>query len=151
MASIRKMAILILAWFVLVLPARLNAQGVSGQSLLEGLYQAFTRMAETGVDATVKKLESLMTEATSAREANTIDAAFFKRYHRVLLVVRLSLITDIPGILKPLVDREFGDFIKDVTGKTYDPEGGATKQITQFSEAVDTEIMNLMAELRKKK
>ncbi|MBM3295321.1 MAG: hypothetical protein FJY80_08660 [Candidatus Aminicenantes bacterium] len=149
----KKCAVLaVLMAFVLMPPPRLSSQAASGLELVEKLYSAFAALSENraGTDETINSLESLMTAAVSARDAKAIDPSFFRRYHRLLMVVRLSLVTDMSGILKPLVDREFGGFIKDVTGEAYDAEGSATRQIAQFLKAVDAEIMNLYGIVRKK-
>jgi hypothetical protein len=91
-----------------------------------------------------------MEAATELRASNKIDAAFLKRFQRVLLVIRLSFITDRSGILRSLVFREMAGFVKEVTGEKFDPEGPATAPIVMFSKAVDAELLNLYGLVRTK-
>jgi hypothetical protein len=144
----------ILATIIILLPAiPLSAQTPHpGVNLLEELNGLFEKIAGEGFgesEATAS-LDKLMEQATSLRESGRIDPAFMRRFHRLLFIIRLSLVTDRSGILKPLVDREFGTFIKDATGEKYDPKGSVTKQIVQFSEAVSSEILSLYGTVREK-
>jgi hypothetical protein len=74
-----------------------------------------------------------------------ITPAFHTRFARVLLVLRLAVITDTGRILAPIVNREFIAFVRSVTGKTYDPDGPPSQQIALFSDAVATEVTRLRA------
>jgi len=144
----------ILAAIIVLSSASLGALQTAhpGVKLLENLNALFDRMSEGQISESegTAALDKLMDQAAALRESGRLEAAFMKRFHRLLLVLRLSFITDRKGILRPLVDREFGSFVKDATGKTYDPEAGATQQIALFAEAVNAEILSLYGTVREK-
>lgn len=146
----RKMVLIMAAAIVL------TAVGLAAQDthpavkLITDVNALFEKMSQTmvGEQEQAAILDTAMEAATELRAANSIDASFLKRFQRVLLVIRLSFITDRSGILKTLVFREMAGFVKDVSGEKFDPEGPVTAQITIFSKAVDTELMNLYGLVR---
>jgi hypothetical protein len=136
---------------ILVVAIVLTAAGLAVQDthpavkLITDVNALFEKMSRTvvGEQEQAAVLDTAMDAATELRAANNIDDSFLKRFQRVLLVIRLSFITDRSGILKTLVFQEMTRFVKDVTGEKFNPEGPATAQIGMFSKAVDTELMNL--------
>lgn len=134
----------------------LTAVGLAAQEahpavkLITDVNALFEKMSQTmdGEQEQAAILDTAMAAAMELRAANSIDDSFLKRFQRVLLVIRLSLITDRSGILKTLVFREMAGFVKDVSGEKFDPEGPVTAQIGMFSKAVDTELMNLYGLVR---
>jgi len=142
----------------LVVSIVLTAAGSAAQGthpavkLMEDVNALFDKISGTVVSEQeqVAGLDKAMEAATELRAANKIDAAFLKRFQRVLLVIRLSLITDRSGILRSLVAGEMAGFVKDVTGEKFDPQGPPTAQIVMFVKAVNTEIMNLYGLVRTK-
>ncbi len=95
------------------------------------------------------ELSMLANDARACLNDGALTPAFHSRFARLLLVVRLAIITDTGHILAPIVDREFTAFVHDVTGKVYDPNGSASEQIGVFSDAVATELTRLRALARR--
>jgi hypothetical protein len=141
---------------MLAVAAVLTAAGLAAQDahpavkLIADVSALFDKMSQTMVSEQEQTavLDTAMDEAMALRAASSIDDSFLKRFQRVLLVIRLSFITDRSGILKTLVFNEMAGFVKDVTGEKFDPEGSATVQIVMFSKAVDTELLNLYGLVR---
>jgi hypothetical protein len=151
MFIMKRKTVLILAVAIVLTAAGLAAQDTHpAVKLIADVNALFEKMSQTVVSEQeqVLVLDTAMDAATELRAASSIDASFLKRFQRVLLVIRLSFITDRSGILKTLVFREMAGFVKDVTGEKFDPEGSATVQIGMFSKAVDTELMNLYGLVR---
>ena len=53
-------------------------------------------------------------------------------------------------MLRPVFNREFGSFVKDVTGKTFDMSPESSGQIEMLSDAMATELSRLGVEARRK-
>jgi len=114
--------------------------------LLGRLQTAFDSMSGGASESDLAhELSSIAGDGRSMLAAEIITPAFHQRFARVLLVVRLAIITDSGKILSPIVDREFIAFVRSVTGKTYNPDGPVTEQIGVFSDAVATELTRLRA------
>jgi hypothetical protein len=125
-----------------------SADKDAGYALLDSLVVTFKEMAElreSVFDKANKELEEMMREAMRAKAQNQIDAVFFKRFSRILLVLKL-VIGNAPGevILTQLMIREVNQFIEDVEAVKFDVQkaGGATA-INTFSQAISHEIVNL--------
>ncbi len=95
----------------------------AGYVLLDKIISGFKTMAEKGsggYENVNALLQDAMAEAKAARAQGKIDAPFFNRYHRVLVIAKLAIV-DIPydkeGILDEFIFREINSFIKDVTGE----------------------------------
>lgn len=120
----------------------------AGYALLDSLIVTFKEMAEkreSVFDKADKELEQMMQEAMRAKAQNQIDAVFFKRFSRILLVLKL-VIGDPPGqfILTQLMKREVNQFIEDMEGVKFDVDkAGGAEAINMFSLAVSHEIVNL--------
>ena len=142
---------LILAAAIVLTAVGLAAQGTHpAVKLITDVNALFEKMSQTvvGEQEGAAVLDTAMEAATELRAANSIDDSFLKRFQRILLVIRLSFITDRSGILKALVFQEMAGFVKDISGEKFDPEGPATAQIVMFSKAVDVELMNLYGLVR---
>lgn len=147
----KRKTVLILAAAIVLTAAGLAAQEAHpAVKLITDVNALFEKMSQTMVSEQegAAVLDTAMDAATELRAANSIDDSFLKRFQRVLLVLRLSFITDRSGILKTLVFNEMAGFVKDVSGEKFDPEGPVTAQIGMFSKAVDTELMNLYGLVR---
>ncbi len=95
----------------------------AGYVLLDKIISGFKTMAEKGsggYESVNALLQGAMAEAKAARAQGKIDAPFFNRYHRVLVIAKLAIV-DIPydkeGILDEFIFREINSFIEDVTGE----------------------------------
>lgn len=112
--------------------------------LLDGVLQVYEKLSVPLNESDLGHQLSILAERGRAcLQDGTITPAFHTRYARVLLVVRMVLITDTGKILAPIVDKELIAFVRDVTGKTYDPNGPVSQQIGDFSDAVATELTRL--------
>jgi hypothetical protein len=133
-------AILLLFLFSMSLAAQSN----DGKVLIDKLNTMFKNLAEKGTSSEAEYaagLEALLTEAKKAREKNTIDPAFFRRYHRVLIILRLMVMPGKQGVLAPVFEKEFDSFAEDIRGIRIDISQKAA--IGEVTAAVVDEIMNL--------
>ncbi|OGD19728.1 MAG: hypothetical protein A2Y69_06830 [Candidatus Aminicenantes bacterium RBG_13_59_9] len=117
-------------------------------SLLDKLTGTFKEMAETGTgDRAVleKAMQEIITEARQARAQKQVDAVFFFKFNRLITIIQLAIVEDPKGILAPLVDREVGDFIEEVTGEriVLPSKGGKGVGIGLIAGALADEILNL--------
>jgi hypothetical protein len=117
--------------------------------LLERLQQVFDRMSVAEERELADELSSLAHAGRACLHSDVFDREFHARYARLLRVLRLVLITDTGDILADIVNRELIAFVKDVTGRTYDPAAGASEQIVLFSDAVASELAALHARARR--
>jgi len=89
----------------------------------------------------------MMNDAKNAKARNQIDDVFFKRFHRILLVLKIVITPverDESDIMGPLHFREINQFIEDIEGIKYDvKEAGSSEAIDMFSKAISHEIINL--------
>ena len=80
-------------------------------------------MKENVMEKTQKALTDMMQDAKNAKAQNQIDEVFFKRFHRILLVLNIVITPvgkDKSGIMGPLYFNEINQFIEDIKGEKYD-------------------------------
>ena len=126
------------------------AEESAGYALLDSLVVAFKELAEMReavIERTEEALGSMMKEARRAKAQDQIDSVFFKRFHRILMVIK-CVITPVPkndaGIMKPLYFGAINEFITDVEGEPYDIEKvGENEAINKFTLAISHEIIDL--------
>jgi hypothetical protein len=100
-----------------------SAKDEVGYLLLDKIISGFKTMAEKGsggYESVNSLLQEAMAEAKAARAQGKIDAPFFSRYHRILVVAKLAIVDisyDKEGILDEFIFREINSFINDVTGE----------------------------------
>jgi hypothetical protein len=132
----------LLAWSWL-LPAQVNP----GRNLLDGLvahFQQLKKQGSGGFEVMDKGIQNLMAAAKAARKENKIDAPFFRRYTRMLQIIKLAIVTseyDREGILNSLVQGEIDRFVADVSGASNAAAVG--HGIGPVAEALAEEIINL--------
>ena len=127
-------------------PAEENA----GYALLDTVFVTFKELAESResvMEKTNEALANMMKEAKDARTQNQIDDVFFKRFHRILLVLKIVITpaswyeADIMG---PLYFREINQFIEDIEGEPYDvKKAGGHEAINKLTQAISHEIIEL--------
>jgi len=111
---------------------------------LDKVISTFKGMAEKGTggrEKVIPALEEMMADAKKAKDQEQIDPVFFNRYNRLLMVMKLFLVEDEEGILRPVIEREVGDFVWDVEGIKLD--GSGKKTIGFVSQAIADELVNL--------
>lgn len=124
-----------------------NLYGVdkqAGYALLDKVISTFKGLAEKGTggrEKVIPALEEMMADAKKAKDQGQIDPVFFNRYNRLLMVMRLLLVEDEEGILGPVIEREVGEFLWDVTGIKLDSSG--KKAIGSVSQAIADELVDL--------
>lgn len=147
---------IILLLFFLFCPL-LKADGISGSpeesagyALLDTVFVTFKELAEMRepvMEKTSKALAGMMKEARNARAQNQIDDVFFKRFHRILLVLKIVITPveeDDAGIMTALYFGELNRFIEDIEGEKYDVQKGAGREaINKLSQAISREIVDL--------
>jgi hypothetical protein len=114
----------------------------AGYVLLDKMVTQFHQLAEASPGKTQQvreALDEMMALARKAQDEKRIDDAFFRRYTRVLMVMRLVIIDDPQRILVPLAEREFASFTKDTTG--IEAEGKAS--VPALATAISAELDNL--------
>ena len=114
----------------------------AGYALLDKFVAQFEQAARQGSGGVSldPALGEMITLARKAREEQRIDATFFDRYARVIRVFKLATIKDPDQILRPVVDREIREFVRDVSGEE-------KADIGSFATAIAREIDSLRASL----
>ena len=132
--------------FCLSEPVEENA----GYALLDTVFVTFKELAslrEPIMEKTNKALETMMKDAKDARKQNQIDDVFFKRFHRILLVLKIVITPvekDSAGIMAPFYFGEINEFIEDIDGEKYDVQKpGGHEAINRLSQAISHEIIDL--------
>jgi hypothetical protein len=118
----------------------------AGLMLLTKISHSFQAMAESGSGGPgilAKVFTDLMKEAKQNRKDAKIDAVFFQRFSRVLRVLYAAVLPDPDetGILKPLIEREMGDFVLESTGENW--TGSSPGAIGQLANAVALSLIDL--------
>ncbi len=120
-----------------------NSKRDAGNVLLERLIGMFQTMAATGSggrDKVNTELEGTMAETKKAFLEDKIDPYFFRHFHRILLVIKLTIVEDQQGILGSLIEREAEEFVSDMMGVQ---KGRDTSSIGVLAEALQQGILNL--------
>ena len=132
-------------------PLQESHASIAGR-LLDRLQETFDKIGGPTTEADLgHELSVLSNDGRDFLAGGILTPAFHARFARLLLVVRLATITDTGRVLASVTDREFASFVRDVTGKTYDPRGSVSLQIAMFSDAVATELTRLRAAARQLK
>lgn len=122
-----------------------------GYVLLDKIIIGFQKMASEGsggYEFVDKLLQEAMAEAKVARAQRKVNAPFFKRYTRMLLVAKLAIVDapyDREGILDEFITREINSYIEDVTGEpgSVRAEGENKRGVGAIAGAMAEEILNL--------
>ena len=149
----RKIIFILVFIFLFSFNLNLFAKEEAGYALLDKLNLGFREMAMKGTggwEKVNKLLEELMADAKKAKKEGLIDPVFYRKYTHLLMILKLVVIPDKEGILTPLIDREVGNFVENVTGKRIENITDKSK-IGCFASAIVEEIMNLYLYLRTKK
>jgi len=93
--------LLLIVLFLMILCANLKAIGLSdpteenaGYALLDTVFFTFKELAEmkeSVMEKTRKALAAMMHDANNAKAQNQIDDVFFKRFHRILVVLNIVI------------------------------------------------------------
>ena len=124
----------------------------AGYILLDKLVDNFMQMAEKGNSVMAdmdKAVNNLMADANKAKAQGQIEPVFYKRYTRILMLLRLIKHNDPEGILWPLMEREIFNVVTDVKGEEVTDIKGA-KGIVVFADAIAEEILILQLYLDNK-
>lgn len=111
---------------------------------MDKVISTFKGMAEKGTggrEKVIPVLEEMMADAKKAKDQEQVDPVFFNRYNRLLMVMKLLLVEDREGILRPVIEREVGEFVWDVEGIKL--QGSGKKTIGFVSQAIADELVNL--------
>jgi hypothetical protein len=120
----------------------------AGYALLDAVFVTFKELAEKRepiMEKTNKALIEMMKQAKRAKAQKQIDDIFFKRFHRILMVLKIVITPDDgSGIMGPLYFGEINKFIEDIEGEKFDVQGvGGHTAINKLSEAISHEIIDL--------
>jgi hypothetical protein len=147
---------IIIIWLIFLCPI-LKASGLSdpaeenaGYALLDTVFVTFKELAEMKgpvMEKTNKALISMMNDAKKAKSQNQIDDVFFKRFYRILLVIKIVITPVEKGkddVMGPFYFDEINEFIEDIEGEKYDVKKTKGREaINKLSQAVSHEIINL--------
>jgi len=153
----KMIAVLLIVLFLMIFYGNLKALGISnpveesaGYALLDTVFVTFKELAEMRepvMEKTDKALANMMKEAKNAKAQNQIDDVFFKRFSRILLVLKLVITPvekDDSDIMGQLFIGELNRFIEDIEGIKYDVQkAGSSEAINMFSKAISHEIVDL--------
>ena len=101
-------------------PASSAGKAEAGYVLLDRVLVLFRNLARSGSggrEAVEKGLEDIMTDAVQAKTKSQIDSAYFRRFNRLLAIMKLAITSDAKGILKSHIDRMTLDFVEDISGQ----------------------------------
>lgn len=156
---IRKEIILCIFVFLIFFCMNLNSSGSSlprseesaGYALLDSLVVAFKELAEQReavMERTNTALGEMAREAQRAKVQGQIDTVFFKRFHRILMVIKCMITPisrdDEAWFNKPLYFGAVEKFIEDIEGEPIDIEkSGQSVVINKFTQAISREIVDL--------
>ncbi len=156
---IRKAITLCITIILLIFCLNLNSSGSSlqaadenaGYALLDSLVVAFKELAEKRnavIERTNTALEEIIREAQRANAQGQIDAVFFKRFQRILMVIKCVIAPvvkdDEEWFRKSLYFGAINKFIEDIEGENFDIEKvGHNEAINKFTQAVSHEIIEL--------
>jgi hypothetical protein len=117
----------------------------AGYALLDQYVKSFQEMATKGTggaDVLEPYLQKMAADAKGAKEKAEINLVFYTRFSRLLAMTKLFVKPDPGNILRPIIDREAANFVKDITGEDLITSGGAPA-IGQVANALAEEIVNL--------
>lgn len=127
------------------------AEESAGHALLDSLVIAFKELAEQKnavIERTNTALGEMAREAQRANAQGQIDTVFFKRFQRILIVIKCVISPIVKDeeawFIKPLFFGAINKFIEDIEGEPYDIElSGHSAAINKFTQAVSSEIVDL--------
>ena len=114
--------------------------------LLNMVIDDFKTMAGEGTggyEVVNTKMQTWMAEAKKAKSQGHIDSVFFRRFARMMMVIKLAIVptpNDTEGILDSIIEREINLFIGDVFGEEPDLK---ERGIGVIATALAEEILNL--------
>lgn len=128
-----------------------SAEESAGHALLDSLVVAFKELAEQRnavMERTNTALGEMAREAQRANAQGQIDTVFFKRFQRILMVIKCvisPIVKDEEGwFIKSLYFGAINKFIEDVEDEPFDIEkSGHSAAINKFTQAVSQEIVDL--------
>lgn len=123
----------------------------AGYALLDSLVVAFKELAEmreSVIERTNTALGEMAREAQRANAQGQIDTVFFKRFQRILIVIKCvisPIVKDEEGwFLKSLYFGAINKFIEDIEGEPFEIEkSGHSAAINKLTQAVSQEIVDL--------
>jgi hypothetical protein len=120
-----------------------------GKILLDTIISGFKAAAissDGGYKIVDELLQRSMVRLRKAKEDRVIDSVFYRRYKRILEILKLSIMDfkhDREGILIDLIARQMQNFIYDITGETRDLSQTKSRGLGAIAQAVSFELLNL--------
>jgi hypothetical protein len=137
--SVLMMIVFLLTWHLLAIDN-------PGITLLDNLLAKFKNMNETGIgdyNTVNKSLQALMAGVKKAKTQGQIDQVYFKRYSRILEIMKLAIMEksyDPEGILDVFIMGEIDRFVEEVT---FQKIASHDRGIEILSSAMVEEILNM--------
>ncbi len=129
-----------------------NAAGKAepGFVLLDRILVMFQKMAASGSggrEAVAKGLEDIFNEAVQAKTRAQIDPVFFRKFNRLLMIMRMNFLADSKGILQDAVNRLTADFVEEIAGVRPALDKDGMVGLGAMAGALAEEIVNLRLHL----
>jgi len=125
------------------------ADNNTGYALLKSLVLAFSEMAQTGeggYELVNRILQEKMAELKKAKSEGHVDPVFYRRYKRILVVLKLAIIDepyDPEKILNSFIVTELKSFHEDVFGTETEFPPPEHRGIGAIAGAIAQEVLNL--------
>ncbi|MCK4836354.1 MAG: hypothetical protein KAT17_06940 [Candidatus Aminicenantes bacterium] len=121
----------------------------TGKILLDTIISGFKAAAISG-DGGYKTVDELlqlsMVRLRKAKRENTLDSVFYRRYKRILEILKLAIMDfkyDREGILSDFIARQMQSFVYDITGESKDLARTKSRGLGSIAQAVSFELLNL--------
>jgi len=133
------------------------AEEEAGFAMLTSLVASFNSLAQAGsggYELVNQLVQERMKELKSARQQNQIDPIFYRRYHKMLVAIKLVIMDldyDSEGILNDHVGDFLTAYIYEISGEIPDLPPREHRGLGAVAGAIAEEILNLHLYLEGKK
>ena len=125
----------------------------AGMALLDRMVVTFDEMtacsSDNQMEEVQKALDGMMADARKAQAQGQIEADFYTRYTRILMLLKLVTTPDPQVILKEVISREVIAFIQDTKGTEVNTDQMGSL-IGPLAESITLEISRLREQLKEK-
>lgn len=126
-----------------VVPGRVK----DGHALLTDMTQFFSEISRkaSGLESAEKRLNAAIADGAVTFKAGKIDAIFYHRFRRLLLIFKLIMtpVTPYNNVWEPVIKQELGAFIRDVLGEEWVLNFKDKSNIGRLAAAMEEEFANL--------
>lgn len=133
------------------------AEEEAGYAMLTSLVGSFTSLAQAGTggyELVNEMIQERMQELKKARQQEQVDPIFFRRYHKMLVAIKLVIMDldyDSEGILNDHVGDFLSAYIYEISGERPELPPREHRGLGAVAGAIAEEILNLHLYLEGKK